>query len=142
MGSSKLKDLKAFVRYDGSGRVVAGSLVFRKNKPKNGRWVEIPKSLCCNDVPTELLFTPTFPFAYPAVTIYCDEVQVAYQYINNNTSITTVDQLVIALNTAENTRAFGTYSNAGPGGIKLTVPTSVKNSLCPNGTLAFTVYAD
>lgn len=43
MGSVKLKDLKAFVRYDGSGRVVAGSLVFRKKKPKNGRWVEITK---------------------------------------------------------------------------------------------------
>lgn len=48
MGSVKLKDLKAFVRYDGSGRVVAGSLVFRKKKPKNGRWGEITKNLCCN----------------------------------------------------------------------------------------------
>lgn len=51
MGSSKLKDLKAYVRYDGSGRVVSGSLIFRKKKPKNGRWVEIAKSLCCNDNP-------------------------------------------------------------------------------------------
>jgi hypothetical protein len=48
MGSVKLKDLKAYVRYDGSGRVVSGSLVFRKKKPKNGRWVEIPKNLCCD----------------------------------------------------------------------------------------------
>lgn len=48
MGSVKLKDLKAFVRYDGSGRVVSGSLVFRKKKPKNGRWGEITKNLCCN----------------------------------------------------------------------------------------------
>ena len=32
------RDLKAFVRYDGSGRVVAGSLILRKNKPKVGRW--------------------------------------------------------------------------------------------------------
>jgi hypothetical protein len=49
MGSVKLKDLKAFVRYDGSGRVVSGSLVFRKKKPKNGRWVEITKNECCTD---------------------------------------------------------------------------------------------
>ncbi len=49
MGSVKLKDLKAFVRYDGSGRVVSGSLVFRKKKPKNGRWGEITKNLCCTD---------------------------------------------------------------------------------------------
>lgn len=51
MGSVKFKDLKAYVRYDGNGRVVAGSLVFRKKKPKNGRWVEISSNLCCNPNP-------------------------------------------------------------------------------------------
>lgn len=59
MGSVKLKDLKAFVRYDGSGRVVSGSLVFRKKKPKNGRWVEIPKNLCCNENPSSTTTTTT-----------------------------------------------------------------------------------
>jgi hypothetical protein len=59
MGSSKLKDLKAYVRYDGSGRVVSGSLVFRKKKPKNGRWVEIPKNLCCNGNPSSTTTTTT-----------------------------------------------------------------------------------
>lgn len=46
------RDLKAFVRYDGSGRVVAGSLILRKNKPKVGRWQEIPAYECCNYVPS------------------------------------------------------------------------------------------
>lgn len=46
------RNLKAFVRYDGSGRVVAGSLVLRKNKPKVGRWEEILTYECCNDVPS------------------------------------------------------------------------------------------
>lgn len=46
------RDLKAFVRYDGSGRVVAGSLILRKNKPKVGRWQEIPAYECCNYIPT------------------------------------------------------------------------------------------
>jgi len=46
------RNLKAFVRYDGSGRVVAGSLILRKNKPKVGRWLEIPAYECCNYVPT------------------------------------------------------------------------------------------
>lgn len=49
---SNQRDLKAFVRYDGSGRVVAGSLVLRKNKPKVGRWKEIQAYECCNYVPT------------------------------------------------------------------------------------------
>jgi hypothetical protein len=42
------RDLKAFVRYDGSGRVVAGSLVLRKKKPKVGKWQEILTYECCN----------------------------------------------------------------------------------------------
>jgi hypothetical protein len=59
MGSVKLKDLKAYVRYDGSGRVVAGSLVFRKKKPKNGRWVEITKNECCDLSPNSSTTTTT-----------------------------------------------------------------------------------
>jgi hypothetical protein len=42
------KDLKAYVRFDGSGRVVPGSLILRRNKPKVGKWVEIPAYECCN----------------------------------------------------------------------------------------------
>jgi hypothetical protein len=137
------RNLKAFVRFDGSGRIVAGSLILRKQKPKVGRWYEIPAYQCCNDVPTELFFTvASLPMNYPGVTIYCDEVQVDYEYVHSATSLTTIDELVESLNTAENTRQFGTYSNAGEGIIKLIVPLSVKNRLCPNGTLAFTVYPD
>ena len=46
------KNLKAFVRFDGSGRVVAGSLILRKNKPKVGKWKEITANECCNDITT------------------------------------------------------------------------------------------
>ena len=53
------RNLKAFVRYDGSGRVVAGSLVLRKNKPKVGRWEEILTYECCNDVPSTSTTTST-----------------------------------------------------------------------------------
>jgi hypothetical protein len=138
------KKLKAFVRYDGSGRVVASSLILRKNKPRVGRWFEIPTYECCNNVPTLLLFNigESLPQSYPAVTIYCGEANVAYQYVRDDTSLTTVDELVDALNTSEYTRQFGTYSNAGDGNIQLSVPSSVKDLLCPNGELAFTVYPD
>jgi hypothetical protein len=142
MGSSKLKDLKAFVRYDGSGRVVAGSLVFRKNKPKNGRWVEIPKSLCCNNVPT--LLTDTIPGEYPlnyvSIRIFCGESTAATAY----TSLTAADmsELIILLNTDEGTRAFGTYSAIDEITVQLSVPTSVKNNLCPDGVLSFNIFED
>jgi hypothetical protein len=46
------RDIKGFVRYDGSGRVVAGSLILRKNKPKVGKWKEIPAYECCNPTTT------------------------------------------------------------------------------------------
>lgn len=46
------KDLKGFVRYDGSGRVVAGSLVLRRNMPKVGKWKEIPTYECCEPTTT------------------------------------------------------------------------------------------
>ena len=41
--------LKAFVRYDGSGRVIPGSLNLQASKPKVGNWKEIDAYLCCNE---------------------------------------------------------------------------------------------
>ena len=51
--------LKAFVRYDGSGRVIAGSLILQRFKPKVGDWVEIDANECCNYVPTTTTTTST-----------------------------------------------------------------------------------
>lgn len=42
------RDLKAYVRYDGTGKVSPGSLVLRRKKPKNGNWKEIQTYECCN----------------------------------------------------------------------------------------------
>ena len=56
---SNQRNLKAFVRYDGSGRVVAGSLVLRKNKPKVGKWKEIQAYECCNYIPSSTTTTTT-----------------------------------------------------------------------------------
>ncbi len=55
------KKLKAFVRYDGSGRVVASSLILRKNKPRVGRWFEIPTYECCNGDSTTTSTTTVAP---------------------------------------------------------------------------------
>ena len=52
MGSINSRPLKAYVRFDGSGRIVAGSLILRKNKPKVGKWKEIPAYECCNPTTT------------------------------------------------------------------------------------------
>lgn len=59
MGGNNRKDLKAYVRYDGSGRVVAGSLVLRRQKPKVGNWVEVPAYECCAPTTTTTTSTST-----------------------------------------------------------------------------------
>jgi hypothetical protein len=51
--------LKAFVRFDSSGRVVSSSLILRQNKPKVGKWKEIEGYECCNDVTLTTVVEPT-----------------------------------------------------------------------------------
>ena len=49
---SNRKDLRAYVRLDGSGRVVGGSLILRKKMPKVGRWIEVTTYECCDTTTT------------------------------------------------------------------------------------------
>ena len=49
------RDLKAYVRFDGTGRIVPGSLVLRRNEPKVGNWQEIAAYECCNYVAPDIL---------------------------------------------------------------------------------------
>lgn len=49
---SNRRFLKAYVRIDGSGRVVPSTLILRKNKPKVGKWTEVEAYECCNYVST------------------------------------------------------------------------------------------
>lgn len=51
--------LKAFVRFDGSGRVIPSSLILQKSKPKVGNWKEINATQCCNSVPGTTTTTTT-----------------------------------------------------------------------------------
>jgi hypothetical protein len=67
MGSINSRPLKAYVRYDGSHRIVAGSLILRKNKPKVGKWKEIPAYECCN--PTTTTTTTAAPTTTTTTTI-------------------------------------------------------------------------
>jgi hypothetical protein len=57
------RDLKAFVRFDGSGRIVPGSLILRRKKPKVGKWQEILTYECCNSTTTTTttVLTPVLP---------------------------------------------------------------------------------
>ena len=84
-----LRDLKAFVRYDGSGRVVAGSLIFRKKKPTVGNFQQIQSYQCCNydQSPVVVDVQTVFPFTYPDFVIQGADGngQYIYTYANNTT---------------------------------------------------------
>jgi hypothetical protein len=51
------RPLKAYVRFDGSGRIVPSSLILRRKKPKVGKWIEIPAYECCNPTTTSTTTT-------------------------------------------------------------------------------------
>ncbi len=46
-GSSPRNYLRAWVRYDGSGRIDTGGPRLSRTRPQGGNWVEIPLGTCC-----------------------------------------------------------------------------------------------
>ena len=58
-GNNK-RPLKAYVRFDGSGRIVPSSLIVQAFKPKVGNYQEIDAKECCNyTTTTTTTATPT-----------------------------------------------------------------------------------
>ena len=52
------RNQKAYIRIDGSGRDVAGSLILRNKKPGNGKWREVLAYECCNLTTSTTTFNP------------------------------------------------------------------------------------
>jgi hypothetical protein len=46
------RPLKAYARFDGSGRLVPSSIIWRKGMPKLGKWIELTGYECCNTTTT------------------------------------------------------------------------------------------
>ncbi len=57
-----MSKLKAFVRFDATGRIIPGSLILRAQAPKVGNWTETLAYECCNYVPTTTTTTTPIPF--------------------------------------------------------------------------------
>jgi hypothetical protein len=131
------RTLKAFVRYDGSGRVVSSSLILRKQKPKVGKWTEIQGYECCNDV------TLTFTVPSPTITdvvlrLFCNGTQIHYLFTPSDS--TTIADVINILNNTFN--VLGTFSNPSGNIIELVMSGDQKTALCPVGTLTFDVVPD
>ena len=131
------RDLTAYVRYDATNRVVAGSLVLRRSKPKNGNWKEVEAYECCNDV--TLTFTVSSPIITDVVLrLFCNGTVVNYLYTpSDSTSMITLQNI---LNQSFN--VLGTFSNPSGNIIKLAMSSKQKEAICPVGTLTFDVIAD
>ena len=79
--STNKRDLKAYVRYDGSGRVVAGSLILRRNKPKVGNWQQV-QGYECNSGGTSYEIIATGEGAVSSVITYRSGVDNSTQTVN------------------------------------------------------------
>lgn len=88
--------LKAYVRFDGTGRVIAGSLILQRFKPKVGNWKEIPANECCNYVPTTTTTTTAAPVTTTTTTTTTP---------TTTTTTTTSDLAPIVVNEAVNSLA-------------------------------------
>lgn len=81
MGSINKRDLKAYVRYDGSGRVVPGSLILRRNKPKVGNWQQV-QGYECNSGGTSYQIIAVSEGALSSVITYRSGVDNSTQTVN------------------------------------------------------------
>ena len=67
MSKIEKRPMKAYVRFDGTGRIVPSSLILRRKKPKVGKWMEVPAYECCNPTTTTTTTTScpsTIQFGY------------------------------------------------------------------------------
>lgn len=57
------KDLKAYIRYDGTGRAVPGSLILQRFQPKVGNWQQTSAYECCDPSCLPLVYGDDFIIA-------------------------------------------------------------------------------
>ena len=138
--SNNNNKLKAFVRFDGSGRIVPSSLIVQAFKPKVGNWKEIDAKECCNFV--MIYYIPeTYPIVNPHVNVFCNGINVVDEAANGYTA-NDINELVVILNNESGTSTVGRYVAQFNGSVKLTISQSVAKTLCSTGTLSFEIIPD
>jgi hypothetical protein len=140
------RDLKAYVRFDGTGRIIPGSLVLRRNKPKNGNWKETQAYECCDTfeciVPSVTLSTTAtgFPVDAPGCTPYvrfkCDGVTI---WEISNLSTPPNPSLEVFFNIVSTTYSWvGIWSLDGET-VTLEINGGLAKALCSTGELTMVV---
>lgn len=114
---SNKRPLKAYVRYDGSGRAVSSSLIWRKNKPKVGNWKEVQGYECCNPggglsnkIVTTTLTIPEGDQTFIQVGISSSDCIDNGAFLALTTNITSYSELLNFLNTNYSFMGLFTYT--------------------------------
>jgi hypothetical protein len=129
------RDLKGYVRFDGSGRVVAGSLILRKQQPKIGNWQQVQGYQCCNGA--TLTTTVATTITNFQVNLYCGGTLV--QSLTSGQNSSSVADLVTKLNAAYS--LLGVFSTTGGTNLTLVMTGAQNQAICPNSAPTFTVIA-
>jgi hypothetical protein len=133
------RDLKAYSRFDGTGRIVPGSTVLRRTKPKNGNWKEVQAYECCNPgggtFTTEVVFSATPGGISPGdgFLVRCDSNNVVQYYIEYPFGIDTTQEVVDYLNSIF--VGVATFSVVNETTISVSFSQLIADALCPSGTL-------
>jgi len=135
------RPLKAYVRYDGSGRAVSSSLIWRKNKPKVGNWKEVQGYECCNPggglsdkIVTATLTIPEGAQTFIQVGISSADCIDSSVFLALTANITSYSELLNFLNT--NYSSMGLFTYTAPETISLQLSSEgfigQALSICPN----------
>ena len=81
----------------------------------------------------------SFPFGFTQANIIANQNVVQTTYTVNTSTVNNISELVTLLNNDLNNVYGLVYSEEGIGGIKVVMPTNLKNQFCANGTLTFQV---
>jgi hypothetical protein len=135
------RDLKAFVRYDGTGRVVPSSLILRKNKPKVGKWTEVQGYQCCNvdQTPVNVFLDGSLPFSYSSIEIGASNGN-NYQYLRSYTDLPANDIFELAALFNTNLSNLGTF-RVVDGNLLWTPSIQIAEFYQANHTTALYAYA-
>ena len=133
------RDLKAYSRFDGTGRIVPGSTVLRRIKPKNGNWIEVQAYECCNPgggtFTTEVVF-PSYPGGIgPGLgfLVLCDVNLVMRYYIEYPLGTDTTQEVVDYLNSTF--VGVATFSVVNGTTISISFSQLIADALCPSGVI-------
>jgi hypothetical protein len=85
---------------------------------------------------------PSFPFSDVYINLNSNGNYIQDIYCYNQNTVNNMSELLTLLNNDINNVYDLVYSEGGPYGIKVIMPTNIKNQFCSNGTLSFQIFSN